>query len=131
MNTSAKQPHIQIILFVLVGGLSALIHFLTVILLVEALRFPPLFVNIFGYLAAVLFSYYGHSRLTFNVRVTSHKTFLKFLITSFIMFLINQTLFYVTLRILNIQYHLALFITILTVALLTFIAFKFKVFKNA
>ena len=131
MNTPTKQYQVQIILFLFIGCLSALIHFVTVVLLVEAFNLSPLPVNIFGYLAAVLFSYYGHSRLTFNMQVTSNNTFLKFLLTSFIMFLINQTLFYVNLKLLNIQYHLALFITILTVAFITFIIFKFKVFKNA
>lgn len=120
----------QLSLFIIVGILASITNFIIVWILVEVNIFRPLVANFFAFLIAFNVSYFGHRFLTFSTTTQSHKkAAIQFFINVTIGLGLNESIYYVLIYILKIQYLLALFITMALVAIYTFVVSKFLIFK--
>ena len=120
----------QITNFIIIGILASITNFVIVWAIVHLEVAKPLIANLFAYLIAFNVSYFGHRLLTFSQTTESHKSAaIKFFINVIIGLIINETVYYILLHIVGLQYLLALFITMGLVAVYTFIVSKFLVFK--
>lgn len=114
--------------FFVVGLLASLLHWIVVVSLV-CLQLTPLRANLFGYLAAFSLSYFGHKHFSFVASDKSHKSTLpKFILTSIVGFVMNQSLYSLLLSYTPLRYDFALVVVLAVVALSTFIVSKFWVF---
>ena len=84
----------QLFRFGMVGLFAAIIHFSTVVFLVQTEQFTPLIANILGFLTAFQFCYWGHRKWTFSETETMHRIAVsKLLFVQLINFVINELLF--------------------------------------
>lgn len=114
--------------FVVVGGFAASVHFLFVILLVQSLQFSPLVANAFAFFIAFQVSYFGHYFFTFSETIAYHSVaYFKLVFMQTILFIINETLFYLLLSF-KFIYPVALFMVLLIMSFLSFILSKRWVF---
>jgi putative flippase GtrA len=110
------------VVFILVGSTAALVHFLTVILLVERMHLVPLVANVGGWLCAFSFSYGGHFRLTFadhDAPVLQSAS--RFFLLSAGGFAINESAYAILLHASRLPYSFLLAIILLGVAALTYL----------
>ena len=120
----------QLFLFIIVGISASITNFIIVLILVELNIFRPLVANFFAFLIAFNVSYFGHRFLTFSATTQSHKkAATQFFINVMIGLGLNESIYYLLLHILKIQYLLGLFITMGLVAIYTFVVSKFLIFK--
>lgn len=120
---------LQIFRFGLVGFTAAIIHFSTVVMLVQTDALAPLTANIVGFFVSFQMSYWGHRLWTFNDTVALHRvTFPKLLLVQIINFAMNEILFYLFLS-LNFSYPIALIIVLAILPIFTFLSSKWWVFK--
>jgi len=110
------------VVFILVGSTAALVHLLTVILLVETLHLAPLVANVGGWLCAFTVSYGGHLLLTF----ADHDAPLlqsagRFLLLSAAGFAVNESAYAILLHVSRIPYQFLLAIILLCVAVATYL----------
>ncbi|GAB4222429.1 MAG: GtrA family protein [Francisella sp.] len=120
----------QISYFILIGILASITNFVIVWLLVEFNIFRPIFANFIAYIVAFNVSYFGHRFLTFSTTKQSHKkAATQFFINVMIGLILNESIYYILLSYVKLQYLIALFITMGLVAVYTFIVSKFIIFK--
>lgn len=120
----------QMIRFSLTGTLATLIHFSTVIALVETTHLQPLTANIFGFFSGFIISFSGHRFWTFSETTQRIRTSLpKFIFIAGINLVGNQSLYYLLLKKLHFQYETALIIVLGLMALMTFLLSKWWAFR--
>ncbi|UKH25101.1 GtrA family protein [Actinobacillus pleuropneumoniae] len=88
--------------YILVGLANTLLTAITIFILM-ALDISLYISNVAGYVIGIIFSYYLNSKFTFNVE-TSHKRFIKFIITCGICYLINLVAIKLTLLVYYQEY---------------------------
>jgi putative flippase GtrA len=114
--------HRRSILFVLVGSAAALTHFLTVVLIVEALALSPLKANVIGWLCAFWVSYGGHYFLTFaDHGAPALRSVGRFFLLSAAGFVINESSYAILLSVTSLPYYLLLAVILILVAILTYL----------
>lgn len=102
-----------------VGGSAAAVHFCVVWWLVEGGALPALAANVLGFLLAFGVSFVGHHRLTFAAqRADGREALPRFFGVAVLGFLCNELLYAVLLRF-GVEYRLALFLVLGTVAVMT------------
>ena len=110
------------VVFILVGSTAALVHFLTVILLVEKMHFVPLVANVGGWLCAFTVSYGGHFLLTFaDHNAPMLQSASRFFLLSAVGFAINESAYAILLHASQLPYYFLLAIILLCVAALTYL----------
>ena len=110
------------VVFILVGSTAALVHFLTVILLVEKMHFVPLVANVGGWLCAFGVSYGGHQLLTFaDHGAPMLQSASRFFLLSAAGFAINESAYAILLHASQLPYYFLLAIILLCVAALTYL----------
>ena len=121
----------QIIKFVLVGSVAALIHLSILHLLVTSDLLQPLIANAAAFVVAFIVSYTGQSLWTFNHKRHNHKSAaLRFLATQLLCsFALNQGLYTLLLTFTALNYLVASVIVLVTVPLMTFSLSKYWAFK--
>jgi len=120
----------QIVAFLIIGVLASITNMLIVFLLVHFDFLIPLMANVIAYLIAFNVSYFGHRAFTFLQSTQPHKTaVVKFFINVMIGLGLSEILYYIFLHILYVNYLIALFITMVLVAVYTFISSKILIFK--
>ena len=110
------------VVFILVGSAAALVHLLTVILLVEKMHLVPLIANVGGWLCAFGVSFGGHQLLTFadhDAPVLQSAS--RFLLLSATGFAINESAYALLLHSSQVPYYLLLAIILVCVAALTYL----------
>ena len=110
------------VVFILVGSAAALVHLLTVVLLVETMQLAPLVANLGGWLCAFTVSYGGHQLLTFadhDAPVLQSAS--RFLLLSATGFAINESAYTLLLHSSQVPYYLLLAIILVCVAVLTYL----------
>lgn len=128
-----KHQHLlsQLMRFTLVGISSSIVHFSTVITLVELKWLSPLKANVIAFLVAFSVSYLGHRFWTFdNTTQRFHQSLPRFLMVASASFLLNESFFWVLLNKAQLDYALALFIVLSSVSLLTFTLSKCWAFHS-
>jgi putative flippase GtrA len=107
--------------FVVVGATAAALHQLTVVIMVEFGPLQPASANVAGFAGAWLVSYLGHRTLTFRSTRPHREAAPRFLAVALLAFAANQTLFVTLLRVTSLHYTVSLFVTLLTVAVGTYL----------
>lgn len=128
MNRQIVGLFTQFFRFVSVGVTAALVHFATVVVLVQNNLLVPLSANVLGFLLGFQVSYWGHRSWTFHDTVTLHRVALpKLLLVQVCNFIANESLFYWLLA-LHLPYTTALIIVLSILPLFTFFISKLWVF---
>ena len=121
----------QLFWFGVVGVSAMLLHFVVVALVLVPLGLPPLAANVIGFLTAFQLSYQGHRRLTFQAARIPHRQALpRFFGVSCLSFAVNEAMYFLLLHYTALDYRVALFIVLLTVAILTFVLSKLWAFAG-
>jgi putative flippase GtrA len=121
----------QIIRFVIVGSLAALVHVSMVVLLVQLYDFLPLVANAGGFLVSVQVSYWGHRLWTFAATDVLHReAYPKLVMLQISNFCLNELLYFILLS-LQLPYLLALLIVMTVLPVFTFLASKFWIFRSS
>ena len=122
---------LRLLRFGAVGLLAAAVHYWVVIGLVELLRIQPLQANFGGFAVAFWVSYFGHRYWTFanpeGAGVAA--SFMRFLAIAVSGFCLNELLFYLFLRYLELPYYVALGIVVLIVAVMTYVLSRWWAFR--
>ena len=121
----------QIVKFILVGSIAALIHLAILHCLVTSDFLQPLTANALAFMIAFIASYTGQSLWTFNHKQHNHKsTALRFLATQLLCsFALNQGLYALILGFTALNYLVASVIVLVMVPLVTFSLSKYWAFK--
>jgi putative flippase GtrA len=121
----------RILRFAMVGLSAAAIHYVSVVILVEALATPPLQANVAGFLISFWMSYFGHRFWTFGDQASINKrSFFRFFATALLGFGMNELLFYLMLSHTAIPYTIALAIAVFTVAISTYFLSRLWAFRS-
>ena len=92
----------QIIKFVIVGGIATIIDYIIFFLLHELLKVPTLPANVTSFTVSVIYNYIASVKWVFDVKKDDpKKQFFIFLILSIMGLLINTAIVYITIDILN------------------------------
>lgn len=92
----------QIIKFVIVGGIATIIDYIIFFILHELLKVPTLPSNIISFTVSVIYNYIASVKWVFDVKKEDpKKQFIIFLILSIIGLLINTAIVYVTIDLLH------------------------------
>jgi putative flippase GtrA len=119
----------QLIRFGTIGLIALSIHLLTVMMMVETWKIPPLGANVLGFFLAFQISYWGHCKWTFSAQPLSHQqTMGRLFLVSFSGFILNESLYAGLLNLTTLPYDIALFIVLVLISTLTFVLSKFWVF---
>ena len=131
LNKFAFQDFIlQIVRFGITGSMATLVHFFTVVLLVETNHLHPLTANIFGFLSGFLISFSGHRFWTFSeTSRTVSASLPRFLLIATANFAGNQSLYYISLEKLHMHYTIALLFVLGLMALFTYCLSKWWAFR--
>ncbi len=106
----------------LVGSAAALVHFLTVVLIVESLALAPLAANVIGWLCAFGVSYGGHYSLTFaDHDAPVWRSVGRFFVLSAAAFATNESSYALLLWISPLPYYLLLALVLISVATVTYL----------
>jgi len=120
----------QLMRFGIVGTTAAIVHFGIVIGLVELGLMQPLVANVVAFIIAFQVSYWGHRRWTFKGTTARHRVALiRLLIVAMTNLMLNQTLFFIALKVIGMPYIAALFVALAIFPLVTFVFGKFWVFR--
>lgn len=121
---------IQLIKFGVVGVTAMAVHFIVVIVLVT-FNCHPLLANLAGFLIAFQVSYAGHSLWTFEITERDHKKHkTRFFTVAALGFLINELSYFFLLKLLSLDYRIALALVLCLVSALTFILSRFWAFSE-
>lgn len=124
----------QGLFFLIVGGLTALVHFLALVFFVQVLQIHPNIANFFAFLIAFVFGFTGHLNLTFksNEQKIEWKIKLsKWFVSSVFGFMLNQAVFASGIHIFGEYYYVPIWIVAtFLVTIFTFLLAKFWAFKG-
>ncbi len=124
----------QGLFFLIVGSLTALVHFLSLIFFVQVFGVHPNFANFFAFLIAFVFGFTGHFNFTFNSngQKSEWKSKLaKWFVSSVFGFALNQTIFATGIYIFGEPYYILIWIiATFLVTVCTFLLAKFWAFKG-
>lgn len=117
--------------FIFVGVLAAVVHLMTLMVLVRMLSIAPLLANIPSFFLAFGVSYNGHARLTFEGQNTQGVTAAgRYFLVAILSFLLNEILYAWVLYFLGWSYVPALLLVLLLVAVITFMLSKYWAFAQ-
>lgn len=117
--------------FIIVGSVSAMVHFALVVLMVVSLSLHPLIANILAFLLSFIVSYNGHRNWTFADTTLTHTQSLpRFFLVSSGSFICNEIMYFLLLKYTPLPYWLSLAIVLVLVAILTFISGRLWAFRK-
>lgn len=122
---AALHPVTRLWRFGLVGFASTLIHTGTASALHYWLGLSPLWANGLGFLAALVASFYGQTRLTFPEAAADGAAFLRFAAVAVMGLTLSQLIVWTVTGPLGWPFWLGLAIVVTTVPIATFTAFRF------
>ena len=116
--------------FALVGVTATLVHVATALLAKSVLGASPMMANFAGYSLAVLVSFAGNARLTFDGTLTTGP-FVRFLAVSLAGLGANQAIVWLLANRLGWPFAAALAVVVVVVPVFTFVLSKLWVFRAA
>jgi putative flippase GtrA len=117
--------------FIAVGCTAAAVHFGAVVGLVQGLGMPPLVANVAGWLVALGVSTIGHLRLSFaHQQAPAARAARRFFAVSAIGFSVNEAVYATLLGWSGIGYRLALAVTLVAVAVGTYLLSRHWAFRG-
>ena len=125
LQKNTEQLFIQIIKFVIVGGIATIIDWIVFVIACNYLNINHLIANILSYAIATIYNYNASVKYVFNTNNSKNKnSFLIFMIFSLMGLGLSEIILYVTINILNINKLIAKIISILIVMTFNFITRK-------
>ena len=94
----------KFIRYIIVGLMGTIIHFSTVIFLVELVHLDPVISSCLGFILTVIVSYLFNRNWTFKSTANWNKQLIKYVVVSCIGFTLNLTIVYITVDILSWYY---------------------------
>lgn len=119
----------KFIIFILGGGIGALLNLTTTWFLTDILRLWYLISYVFGGAVNTTFNFFYHQKITFEVKDTIKIRFLKFILVTLGVTLISLSLIYFLTDILHFHYLISGAIVIGGVSIFNFLANKKWVFN--
>ncbi len=118
---------IQIINFLIVGGIATLIDWLLYFILYNYVKLSPLLANIISYTISTLYSYVVSVKFVFNVNKgnSKKKNFIIFVTLSVIGLLLSEGLIYLMVNVFNLHKMLAKIISTAIVMFFNFVSKKY------
>ena len=118
---------IQIINFLIVGGIATIIDWLLYFILYNYVKLTPLLANIISYSIATFYSYIVSVKFVFNVNKdnSKKKNFIIFVTLSIIGLLLSEGLIYLMVNVLNIHKMLSKIISTAIVMVFNFVSKKY------
>ena len=121
----------RILRFIVIGGGAAAVHWLTVFAVVHQTGMEPLIANIIAFLCAFSVSYFGHKNWTFEAQDQAHgPALVKFFTVAVTGFCINEAVYALLLKGLNIHYLIGSAVAIVVAAVSTYILSQTWAFKK-
>lgn len=125
-----REQILQLTRYIIIGGSGALAQFLALTGLVEHAHWRAMPANVAGYFVGFVLCFIGHRFWTFaNTDKKATQLLSQYLLITLMNFLLNQSLFYVLLHWVGLQYQLALVIDLAIVTCITFLLNKLWVFQ--
>jgi putative flippase GtrA len=119
------------VIFVIVGTLAAVVHWLVAVMVVERAGVHPMLANIIGWLAALSVSFIGHWRWTFgDRRAPPVRSALRFFVLSAGAFAVNAAAYATLLRLTPLRYDIGLALVLLLVAVVTYLVSRRWVYRQ-
>lgn len=117
--------------FVIIGGISSILHYIIAVGLVNFLFLVPEYSNVVGFLCALPVSYLGHKKISFRCHKTRHSESLpKFMLVSISGFVANQLLVMLCLHFTSVPFWLSLALIMFIIAISTYLLSRFWAFKH-
>lgn len=129
INVSKEKEEllIQIINFLIVGGIATLIDWLLYFILYNYVKLSPLLANIISYSISTLYSYIISVKFVFNVNKNNSKkkNFIIFVTISIIGLLLSEGLIYLMVNVFDLHKMLAKIISTVIVMFFNFVSKKY------
>lgn len=123
----------QIMRFGLVGITATATHIIAILIMVEWSNIEPLTANFFAFSMALLISFTGNYHWTFNASDPYTESFPRFFTIALFGMGLNQTIMFIAVSMLNMDYRLGLVAVIMVVPAISFMAnrkWAFQSIKN-
>ncbi len=121
----------QFIRYAGVGAIGTAAQYLTLILLVQFLKFDPLMASAQGFIIGGLVNYFLNYRITFKSDISHKQAILKFFAIAFIGLAINSMMMTVAIEFIKLHYLLSQVIASGVVLIWTFLGNRLWTFKGA
>jgi putative flippase GtrA len=119
----------QLFFFGAVGLTATITNYVAAIVFYEHLGLNLYAAQFSGYSLAVAISLFGHSRLTFDARITS-SILLKFVVVSLTTLLLSEALLLSLETFLSVSHRISLLVVVFTIPVITFFLSKLWVFQE-
>lgn len=120
----------QINRFLSIGALATAAHLAVALALDAALEIGPLFAKLCGFATAVLMSYVGHTRVTFDIGVRRAVHFPRFVLVSGLGLTLSSTSAWLSVEKLGLSFTVAMLAVAALVPALTFLILKHWALKG-
>ncbi|WP_424941667.1 GtrA family protein [Aliiroseovarius sp. S253] len=120
----------QLVRFAGVGGLATLVHVCVALIANSVFGLDGLVANFSGFIAAVLLSYFGHARITFQTRPDHAQHMPRFLFVSLVGLLTSSSVVWLITERMGQGFGLSMALVAIAVPLASFFAMKFWVFAQ-
>ncbi len=114
-----------------VVGVAAMATHWSIVALVVPLGITPLLANVIAFCIAFNVSFFGHHHWTFTSDDSQKNTLKRFLGVALLGFLINEAMYSLLLTFTALDYRIALFIVLASVAVLTYLLSRFWAFRRS
>ncbi len=104
-----------------VGGAATALHVVVAMVLVETGQLSLFWANVPAFLAAFILSYLGNLKWTFGVGGFHRRRVPRFLLIALLAFALNQSIVYVVVERMDLDYRLALAVVVLAVPPIAFL----------
>lgn len=120
---------IQFSKFTLAGGVSTVLHYIVLVIIVDMMKGNPVYGSMIGYLFGGILNYYLNYKFTFESKKAHTSTASKFMVIMFVGFFLNGYLMTVFTSKIGLFYLVAQIFSTIVVLLWNFTANKFWTFS--
>lgn len=130
----ANEKNLQIIRYIVVGGMTTFISFSSYWIMYKLLEMEPNLANVISIIIAIIFAYIANKLFVFRKKLSSFKLliveFFKFLSSRAVTMLLEIVGVYIALEVFNLNELLSKAIVSVIVVILNYILARFFVFDN-
>ena len=116
--------------FGVIGGISTFIHISIGMGMHHGLGATPLWSNAVAFICALMWSFWGHSRVTFPEGPSDGSAFVRFATVALMGLALNQIIVWIVTGLLGGPYWLGLAIVVTTVPVVTFGCLRYWAFRH-
>lgn len=121
----------KVISYGFVGVIGTVVHFSTMVGMVELLEADPVFSSLVGFILTVVLSFFLNKKYTFkSTSRDSTKLFVKYSMVSVIGFLLNFVIMYTTVHILTLHYSIGQIIVVIGIPITNFLLNNYWTFQT-